>query len=469
MKSETDYLIVGCGASAMAFADVMLDETDATITIVDRRNAPGGHWNDVYPFVKLHQPSAFYGVASRALGRDRVNQSGFNNGFYELASGTEITNYFHEIMQDKFLPTGRVEYHPVSDYIGDGEFVSLLSGERHQVEIRKKLVDSTILDMQIPLTHKRKFEVADGVVCIPPNDLTRAAPDYEHFTILGAGKTAIDTIVWLLAHGAPPKRVSWVLPRDSWLFNRAYFQPGNAFFTETVGGIAQLFENVAAANSIEDLCLRMEATGHWLRLDTGIWPGMFHGATVSEGELEQLRRVPNMIRQGHVQRIELDKIYLDKGTVDCEPRTLYIDCTAKGLAPGSGNQTPVFSETKISLNMVRMYQPTFSAALIAHLESNVQDLATKQKMTQAVPMTDTAEDWVRGQVASMSNQYTWSQDNDLPTWLADCRLDLLSKMVRSAREDDTEKQAIISRLLENSGLALQNVQRLAATIPAKSG
>ena len=84
-------------------------------------------------------------------------------------------------------------------------------------------------------------------------------------------------------------------------------------------------------------------------------------------------------------------------------------------------------------------------------------------------MTDTAEDWVRGQVASMSNQYAWSQDNYLPTWLADCRLDLLSKMVRSAREDDTEKQAIISRLLENSGLALQNIQRLAATIPAKSG
>jgi hypothetical protein len=121
------------------------------------------------------------------------------------------------------------------------------------------------------------------------------------------------------------------------------------------------------------------------------------------------------------------------------------------------------------LNMVRMYQPTFSAALIAHLESNVQDLTTKQKMTQAVPMTDTVEDWVRGQVASMSNQYTWSQDSDLPTWLADCRLDLLSKMVRSAREEDTEKQAIISRLLENSGLALQNVQRLAEMIPAQSG
>ena len=59
MESETDYLIVGCGAAAMAFADVILDETDATITIVDRRDAPGGHWNDAYPFVKPHQPSTW--------------------------------------------------------------------------------------------------------------------------------------------------------------------------------------------------------------------------------------------------------------------------------------------------------------------------------------------------------------------------------------------------------------------------
>ena len=55
LKDETDYLVVGCGASAMAFTDVMLKETNATITILDRRHAPGGHWNDVYPFVKLQR------------------------------------------------------------------------------------------------------------------------------------------------------------------------------------------------------------------------------------------------------------------------------------------------------------------------------------------------------------------------------------------------------------------------------
>ncbi|MEL6317333.1 MAG: hypothetical protein AAFR16_06800 [Pseudomonadota bacterium] len=51
---ETDYLIAGCGAVGMAFADTLLSETDADIIMVDRRGKPGGHWNDAYPFVTLH-------------------------------------------------------------------------------------------------------------------------------------------------------------------------------------------------------------------------------------------------------------------------------------------------------------------------------------------------------------------------------------------------------------------------------
>ena len=64
----TDYLVVGSGAVGLAFAGTLLAETDAHMTIVDRRAKPGGHWNDVYSFVALHQPSAFYGVSTMPLG-----------------------------------------------------------------------------------------------------------------------------------------------------------------------------------------------------------------------------------------------------------------------------------------------------------------------------------------------------------------------------------------------------------------
>jgi hypothetical protein len=110
---QTDYLVKGCGATAMAFVDVMLKETDANFILVDRRAAPGGHWNDAYPFVRLHQPSACYGVASRTLGHGRTDSTGFNQGLLELASGFEVTDYFHQLMRDTFLASGRVSFHPM--------------------------------------------------------------------------------------------------------------------------------------------------------------------------------------------------------------------------------------------------------------------------------------------------------------------------------------------------------------------
>ena len=58
---DTDYLVVGAGAAGMAFVDSLIAGSDAGVVMVDRRHCPGGHWNDAYPFVRLHQPSAYYG------------------------------------------------------------------------------------------------------------------------------------------------------------------------------------------------------------------------------------------------------------------------------------------------------------------------------------------------------------------------------------------------------------------------
>jgi cation diffusion facilitator CzcD-associated flavoprotein CzcO len=65
VQLETDYLVVGAGATGMAFVDTLVAESDADVVMVDRRHRPGGHWLDAYPFVRLHQPSANYGVTSR--------------------------------------------------------------------------------------------------------------------------------------------------------------------------------------------------------------------------------------------------------------------------------------------------------------------------------------------------------------------------------------------------------------------
>ena len=95
---ETDYLIIGSGAVAMAFVDTMLTETEADFIIIDRYAAPGGHWNIAYPFVTLHQPSQFCGVSSKELSNGHKDEIGFNKGLYSLAKGAEIAAYYDNVM-----------------------------------------------------------------------------------------------------------------------------------------------------------------------------------------------------------------------------------------------------------------------------------------------------------------------------------------------------------------------------------
>ena len=117
-RIETDYLVVGCGAAGMAFADSLIDASRADVVMVDRRHAPGGHWLEAYPFVRLHQPSAYYGVNSLPLGSETIDRHGPNAGMYERAGAAEICGYYDRVMQQRLLPSGQVRYFPMSSYVG---------------------------------------------------------------------------------------------------------------------------------------------------------------------------------------------------------------------------------------------------------------------------------------------------------------------------------------------------------------
>ena len=211
-------LLVGAGAAGMAITDALLTHSDATITVVERRSAPGGHWLDAYPFVRLHQPSAFYGVDSVPLGKDAIDRAGLNAGFYEAGNADELRAYYAQVMQEHFLPTGRVRFFPCTDYAeGAGDqhrFVSRLNGAVQEVRVRRKLVDTTYLEGAIPATSKPPFEVGEGVRCIPAGELTRLSKPAQNFVVVGAGKTALDTCVWLLTHGVAASSIQWVKPRE---------------------------------------------------------------------------------------------------------------------------------------------------------------------------------------------------------------------------------------------------------------
>ena len=188
MNLKADYLIIGSGAMGMAFADVLVEESEATIIIVDKNTAPGGHWNFAYPFVALHQPASFYGVSSRELSNGTIDSSGLNEGFSSLSSLPEIQSYFKAVMEEQFLPSGRVQYFPNCEYIGDHRFKSLETGKIYSVEVQKKVVNATHLNTSVPATHTPNFSVADGTHFKPINALPEALEKPDHYCIIGGVK-----------------------------------------------------------------------------------------------------------------------------------------------------------------------------------------------------------------------------------------------------------------------------------------
>ena len=461
---ETDYLVIGSGAVGMAFADTLLDETDAHITIIDRHGKPGGHWNDAYPFVALHQPSAFYGVNSTQLGSGEIDTGGLNKGFYELATGSEVSGYFERVMHQRFLPSGRVSYFPMADYLGDGGFVSHLSGEESRVNVRRKTVDATYYGTNVPSTHVPKFAVGDGVRLIPPNGLPQLwqgkGPRPEKYVILGAGKTAMDVGVWLLRSGARADDIIWVTPRDSWLLNRNVTQPGVEFFHHTIGGQAALMEALAQSGDADELFARLERDGVMLRIDPDSSPRMFHYATISTGEVELLRTIKNVVRMGRVQSIDATGMALDQGDYPVTGDAIYIDCTATAVERRP--VVPQFQGDRITLQMIRVPQPAFSAALTAFIEANFDDDETKNALGRPVPLPDDIKQYPAANLTNMMNQMAWMQNDKVREWVKGSRLDGFGKVIAAVSPDDTEKMAVLNRFRGAAMAAAANIPKLMA-------
>lgn len=463
MILETDYLIVGSGAVGMAFADVLLAETDAKIIIVDKYAKPGGHWNVAYPFVNLHQPSQFYGVSSRELSNGRIDEVGLNKGLFHMASGAEVSAYFDEVMQATFLPSGRVQYFPLCEYKGDYKFSSMLTGEEYEVKVNKKLIDATYLKTSVPATHTPNFSVAEGVHFIPINDLTKISAPSKGFVVIGGGKTGIDACLWLLENRVNPDNITWIISRDAWMIDRETAQPTAAFFEKSIGNQANQFEAVAQATSITDMFDKLEEKGVLVRIDKAVRPKMFHGATISQLELKELRKIKNIIRIGRVQRIERDQIILKEGTIPTSPEIIHVDCSASAI-PVTIKSKPIFKGNVITPQTVRSYQPVFSAAVIAYVEAHYETEKEKNKLCGIVPLPNHDIDWLKMTAAMMQNQFNWSQDKPLRRWMRENRLDGFGKMIKEVDRTNETHMAILNRLRDNMLPAMMNLQKFIAEL-----
>ena len=406
-----DYLVVGAGAMGMAFTDALIDHSDASVVLVDRRHDVGGHWLGAYPFVRLHQSSAFYGVASTLLGGGRVQRDGPERGLHERASAAEICAYYSHVLTGRMVASGRVEFLPSYDYVGDRRLVSRVSGRQLDVAEDCRIVDARYLAPDIPAETPPPFEAGPGAQVIAVNDLVGLAAAPSQYVIVGAGKTATDACIWLLARGVDPDTICWIRPRDPWMLNRAVVQPEPAVF---LGMVADVLHAATGATSLDDFFLRLEDAGVMLRIDRTVTPTMAKAPTLAQWELDELRRVENVVRRGHIRRVDSGSISFDDGVVTTARDAVVVHCAASGLKyPPS---VPIWGPEAITLQAIRAGFPCFGAALAGYVEATRTDDDEKNRLCPPTPYGSSRREWVLMNVKGMRAVASFSAEPDIKAW-----------------------------------------------------
>jgi len=457
---EADYLVVGAGAMGMAFTDALIDHADVRVALIDRRHGVGGHWLEAYPFVRLHQASAFYGVPSTLMGGGRLQQHGPEAGLQERATQPEICAYYGRMLAERMVQPGKVEFFPNTEYLGDRTFVSRISGERFEVPERCRVVDGHYLAPSIPAEKPAPFGVADDVRVIPVNDLARLEEAPSQYVIAGTGKTATDAVIWLLARGVDPDAICWVRPREPWMMNRAVVQPDPAIF---MGMVADTMQAAAASASVEDLFLRLEDLGIMLRMDRGAPATMAKAPTLAMWELEQLRTIENVVRRGHIEQVDRGKLTFADGSVGIADDALVVHCAADGLKYPT--PVPVWRPEVITLQAIRAGFPCFGAAVLGYVEATRDDDDEKNRLCPPTPYGNSMAEWARMTVLGARAAASFTSEPDIKAW-AD-RVALNPARIPPEYGGSAELDDALGRLRANAGPALARLAELSGlAVPA---
>ena len=177
-----------------------------------------------------------------------------------------------------------------------------------------------------------------------------------------------------------------------------------------------------------------------------------------------------MIGGARVNSLGTDGVVLANGeTVKTDGETLYIDCTASAVDFTDGvDAQPVFEEGLIRLQSVFAPLLTFSAAIIARLEGQFDDIAKKNALSMPNRVCDVPEQWMQVAVQNMMNQNAWSEVPELAGWLNTCRLNPARAGGRAAAMAKPENAALMERLMGAAIPAVMNTQKLIMELDAAS-
>lgn len=254
-----DLCIIGAGAAglnALFVASQYLRKTDKVI-LIERRDAPGGMWNDVYDYARLHQPHPAFTVGDMDWNWSKPKDY--------LATGAEVETHLtrcYEATRDK-LDLVELFGHTVTacdEFVTENGAAARVechpnnaSGQTRVIEA-KRVIRATGFDVHVaePLAF-----TSEKVVSTTPERLSGAVgfdSDTPVF-VVGGGKTGMDTAYNLLTRG-PGRAVTLINGKGSVFAKREKYFPraGRRWMSGTL--IADLFREQAMLfnGTNEDAC-----------------------------------------------------------------------------------------------------------------------------------------------------------------------------------------------------------------------
>jgi hypothetical protein len=226
---------------------------------------------------------------------------------------------------------------------------------------------------------------------------------------------------------------------------------------ELVGSFMQLqsrwVEAAAEAEDARDFAHRLEAANVFLRVDRGVEPTAFRGATISAAELDALRQIERVVRLGKVLRIGTERIAFEDGVIDTEPGQVYVDCTAAGVPPTTAR--PIFASDRITPQYTSVGLVPWGAATVGAVEALRDDEGDQNRLCPPVAFSGDASGLLDIAHAAMTGLMARAAEPDLAGWTDSARLN----PARGAgdRLADPRVAEAFTSLATNIGPAMRNL------------
>ena len=151
-----------------------------------------------------------------------------------------------------------------------------------------------------------------------------------------------------------------------------------------------------------------------LRIDRSVTPTMAKSPTLGAWELELLRSIENVVRQGHIDTVSRGRIDLAQGSVAVADDALVVNCAADGLKIRP--RVPIWAPEAITLQPVRAGFPCFGAAVTGYVEATRDDDAVKNDLCRPSSFGNTLPDWATMNVLGIRNTQAFGAEPDIADW-----------------------------------------------------